>query len=219
MEKVSKWFKRSMHLSLALLLVAVLGIGLTVAYFTDVEGALNRVLVGEINVTTQEDIDGLTKNDIAIVANGTSEAYVRMRVDIPTVTYSYLNGETLKTDGQALITIGSEKLTAAQWAKKTELTAVITHGDETTSDAVWEKKEDGFWYLSTTLKQGDSAKIIDSITYPGLWDKENKCLVSPLPAGLTEDMLTIIITSEAVQKMDEASTAYEAFQKVGSSVE
>ncbi|MDY5775736.1 MAG: SipW-dependent-type signal peptide-containing protein, partial [Lachnospiraceae bacterium] len=44
-----------MHLSLALLVIAVLGIGLTVAFFTDTEGALNRVTVGEINITTGED--------------------------------------------------------------------------------------------------------------------------------------------------------------------
>lgn len=219
MKNITKWFKKSMHLSLALLVIAVLGIGLTVAFFTDTEGAINRVTVGEINITTGEDVSGLTKSNIDVTSNGTSEAYVRMRVDIPTITYTYINEDGIPTEGQAQITdLDNQKITAAQWAKLTKIKAIVVRADGTKDDKVtWNKASDGFWYLSTTLKQGDKAKILAEITYPGLWDdsdKDNPHLVNPLPDGLTKDMLTIVITSEAVQTMDGVSTAQAAFQKV-----
>lgn len=216
MKNITKWFKKSMHLSLALLVIAVLGIGLTVAFFTDTEGALNRVTVGEINITTGEDVTGLTKSNIDVTSSGTSEAYVRMRVDIPTITYTYINEAGVPTEGQAQITdLDNQKITTAQWAKLTKIKAIVVRANGTEDDNMtWDKAEDGFWYLSTTLKQGDKAKILAEITYPGLWDKDTGKLVSPLPAGLTKDMLTIVITSEAVQTMDGVSTAQAAFQKV-----
>ncbi|MCI7261670.1 MAG: hypothetical protein MR562_00400 [Clostridiaceae bacterium] len=216
MKNITKWFKKSMHLSLALLVIAVLGIGLTVAFFTDTEGALNRVTVGEINITTGEDVSGLTKSNIDVTSNGTSEAYVRMRVDIPTITYTYINEAGVPTEGQAKITdLNNNVITAAQWAQLTSIKAIVVRADGTKDDKVtWDKESDGFWYLSTTLKQGDKAKILAEITYPGLWNENTGKLVSPLPAGLTEDMLTIVITSEAVQTMDGVTTAQAAFQKV-----
>lgn len=216
MKNITKWFKKSMHLSLALLVIAVLGIGLTVAFFTDTEGAINRVTVGKINITTGEDVSGLTKSNIDVTSNGTSEAYVRMRVDIPTITYTYINEAGVPTEGQAQITdLNNNVITASQWTQLTSIKAIVVRADGTKDDKVtWDKESDGFWYLSTTLKQGDKAKILAEITYPGLWDEKTGKLVSPLPAGLTEDMLTIVITSEAVQTMDGVSTAQAAFQKV-----
>lgn len=219
MKNITKWFQKSMHLSLALLVIAVLGIGLTVAFFTDTEGAINRVTVGEINITTGEDVSGLTKSNIDVTSSGTSEAYVRMRVDIPTITYTYINKDGIPTEGQAQITdLDNKKINAAQWAKLPKIKAIVVRADGTEVDKVtWNKESDGFWYLSTTLKQGDKAKILAEITYPGLWDdsdKDNPHLVNPLPDGLTKDMLTIVITSEAVQTMDGVSTAQAAFQKV-----
>lgn len=217
MKNITKWFKKSMHLSLALLVTAVLGIGLTVAFFTDTEGALNRVTVGEINITTGEDVSGLTKSNIDVTSNGTSEAYVRMRVDIPTVTYTYMKADGTPAQGQAMINdVKGNEYTAMQWQGLSTLPAIVKRADGT-DEATWIKAEDGFWYLSTTLHQYESAKILMEITYPGLWDdsdKDNPHLVNPLPDGLTKDMLTIVITSEAVQTMDGINTAQDAFQRV-----
>ena len=168
MKNITKWFKKSMHLSLALLVIAVLGIGLTVAFFTDTEGAINRVTVGKINITTGEDVSGLTKSNIDVTSNGTSEAYVRMRVDIPTVTYTYMKADgTLTDDGRAQI--------------------FDVKGVEVTSR--WEQ-----------------LNSLDAIVVRSNGDQE--------PAKWTKDMLTIVITSEAVQTMDGVSTAQDAFQRV-----
>ena len=54
---INKWLKRSMHGSMAVMLVAVLGIGLTMAYFTDVEEAINKVFAGKVTVEIEEDVD------------------------------------------------------------------------------------------------------------------------------------------------------------------
>jgi len=48
MKSISKWFRRSMRWSAALLVVAILGIGMTVAYFTDIEAAVNNITTGKI---------------------------------------------------------------------------------------------------------------------------------------------------------------------------
>lgn len=213
MNSIGKWLKKSMRWSIALLLIAVLGIGLTLAYLTDVETAFNRFSVSEVQITTEETAEALTKKDIGVSAQGTSKCYVRMRVDIPDVTYP-LEGQS--EPGQAQITLANRTITGTQWQTfKGPVTAVLASGT-----AEWKKIGD-FWYLSIPLKKGEKAYLINEITYPGLYDAEKEKMVSPLPDGLTEAMLSITVTSEAVQADgidvgDEsgAEAAFKAFQTV-----
>lgn len=217
MKSISKWFKRSMRWSMALLLVAILGVGLTIAYFTDIEAAVNKFKIGKIDIETDEQAGQLTKTDIGVISNGSSECYIRMKVNVPTVSYRLNDG----TESGAEITlVNGTVITVADWMTKAEVPAKVTFAEENpqTVNSVWQKKEDDYWYLSIPLNQGDRAQIIEKITYPGLWDEEKNTLVDPLPDGLTEEMLTIPIVSEAVQ-VDNivvtgtgADAAYQAFQ-------
>lgn len=192
MKHIKSWIKSPVHLMLLLTAAAVLGMG-TLAYFTDVEAAVNTLRFGQVDIETNEEVDGLTKKGIGVTASGVSDCYVRIRADIPTVTYSYEDGQGQIQTGQAVITLpdGTEKK-VSEWNKLKEI--------RLENDEYWEKNsEDGCWYYSGTLSIGETALFLEAVTYPGLWDEAEGQLADPLPDGLTVDMLSIPITSEAVQ--------------------
>lgn len=211
MKGIKNWVKSPIHIMLMLTAVAVLGMG-SLAYFTDVEAAVNTIRFGHVDIETNEDVSGLTKTGIGVTATGTSDCYVRIRVDIPTVTYKYQEDGVEKT-GQAMVTLPDrEKLTASEWENEDS----ISDGQGKT----WVKGGDGYWYYSGTLSMGNKVLFLKEITYPGLWNEAEGKLVDPLPDGLTADMLSIPITSEAVQADNidvggetGAQAAMEAFAK------
>ena len=221
MKNKIKWLKRPAHFALTLLVIAILGIGTTIAFFTDIEAAVNSITFGKITIETHEHVEGLTKTDIKVTATGSSECYVRIRVDVPTVTYEYEdNGE--KKIGTAQVTAsGLMPRSAQEWEEYAGAISTQVYRVDGTGSRLreWIKKEDGFWYLSDILQKGDVVTFIDEITYPGLWDGTK--VVDPLPDGLTLDMLTIPIISEAIQVegidvggAEGADAAYRAFQIV-----
>ena len=187
-----------------LVLIAVLGMG-TIAYFTDVEAVVNKITMGNISTDIRETVDGLTKKNIGVAnTSGKLESYVRIRVDIPTITYSYVDENGKSETGSALIKISpqDEAITAEAWNNLNEI--------KIDQNTVWKKESDGYWYLNRTVQPGEEVLFLTEITYPGLM-KDRKLA---LPDGITADMLAIPITSEAVQVIDGVTDAYEAFQKV-----
>lgn len=193
MKHIKSWIKSPVHLMLLLTAAAVLGMG-TLAYFTDVEAAVNTLRFGQVDIETNEEVDGLTKKGIGVTANGVSDCYVRIRADIPTVTYSYEDGQGQIQTGQAVVTLpgGGGSIPVSQWENQTKI--------ELENGAYWEKNsEDGCWYYSGILSMGGTALFLEAVTYPGLWDEAEGQLADPFPDGLTWDMLSIPITSEAVQ--------------------
>lgn len=218
MRFLRKGLKKPGYVLLALLMIAVIGSSATVAYFVDKEESVNQIRVGGFQITTQEKVSGLEKTEIGVGAEGASSSYVRVRVDVPTVTYRYEENQEMK-DGSANLFLYEEKadqielrkepISAEGWneyADSQEIPAIVRLSsgdpDQGTSDpacslATW-KKYGEYWYLSTPLNPGDTAVIIGKLTYPGLM--VNGSL--KLPTGLTESMLTISITSEAVQAGD-----------------
>ena len=177
---------------MAPLLVASVMIMGTVAYFTDVEAVVNTIRFGQISIETNETVSGLTKNNIGVTAQGNADCFVRIRVDVPTVSYTYTDEDGNKHTEQAMITLpGSDTpILASEWLNYS--TPITIEVDE--SEYTWYKNsEDGFWYLDKTLSSGETALFINSIEYQNLY------LNDELVGGITEDMLTIPITSEAVQ--------------------
>lgn len=221
MKNKIKWLKRPMHFALALLVIAILGIGTTIAFFTDIEAAVNSITFGKIKIETNEEVKGLTKTGIGVTSTGSSEAYVRIRVDVPTVTYRYIDNGEIKI-GSAEITLpGTEQpISAEKWLEQQAMSITVRRANpdaDKPSKAEWLKKEDGFWYLSVTLEKGDQVPFLSKIEYPGLL-KGNSV---ELPVDLTMDMLTIPIVSEAVQAeavdikgKTGADAAFEAFKAV-----
>lgn len=195
MKRKKAWFKSPIHIMAPLLVASVMIMG-TVAYFTDVEAVVNTIRFGQISIETNETVSGLTKKNIGVTAQGNADCFVRIRVDVPTVSYTYTDEDGNKHTEQAMITLpGGKKISASQWLIYDEPISVTENGKKYT----WYKDTsgDGFWYLDTTLSTQEvgqkTALFIESITYEDLYrDGE-------LVGGITEDMLTIPITSEAVQ--------------------
>ncbi len=224
MKDKNKMLNKSMKFGLALLLIAILAIGATVAFFTDIEAAVNSISTGKVEVEVEEKVDGLTKSGIGVKATGTSKCYVRIRVDIPTLMYTYKDADGNKQVGSAVVTY---KLTEGQSVSK-QIDAWNCNGSDIyvsdlydkngTISASWVRKEDGYWYLSTALDPAQDgckkAIFLEAVTYPNLIQN------GKLPDGITEDMLAIPIIAEAVQadNMDVGSAtgadaAYAAFEK------
>ena len=194
MESIKKWWKKSMHVSTVLLLIAILGIGLTMAYFTDTEAAINIFSTGKVSVETKENAEGFTKNGIGVtVANDSVPCYVRMRVDVPTLEYETVTGD--KKQAKIILADETTIVNAQEWNAYSEGETLPANINGTIVTAGWTKYGE-FWYLSQTLAKGEWADIINSLTYEDLVDGTTK----ELPDGITFDMLTIPITSEAIQK-------------------
>lgn len=206
------WLKKPAHFGLVLLLAVILGIGVTVAFFTDIESAVNRFTTGKVEIKLEETIKGLEKTNIK-VTNGEKalKCYIRVRVNIPSVTYQYNDDP----ETQALISdVRGNVMPASRWNSLLEGYTLPASEDINVED-VWEKMDDGFWYLSVVLEPNASVPFLGKITYPGLLvDGELK-----LPGHITEKMLAIPIVAEAIQvegiKVDGtgATAAYEAFHQ------
>lgn len=187
---------------LIIVLVILLCIGMSNAYYTDVEAMETPVRVGSVYVETIETVSGLEKSDIGVQVTGRTESYIRMQIGVPDFVYEYKEPgqETAKTGSIQVTTYGDSILTAEEWKNTEKIPAkIIRAGTEDTETASWYLLDDGFWYLSTTLNTGDQAGFVKKLTYPGLWDADKTQVIDPLPLGLTMDMLTIPIHSEAVQ--------------------
>lgn len=204
------WLKKPAHFGLVLLLAVILGIGVTVAFFTDIEAAVNQFKTGKVEIELNEDVSNLKKSNIEVTGLGTSDSYVRIRADIPNVTYTYLDGEQNEREGQALIyDVEANPISATEWASPASwnppnrLPAEIVRDHSAEAGYDWIKMDDGFWYLSTTLKKDEIARFLNEISFPGLWkdgtEGSKGTVVTPLPDGLTLEMLTIPIVAEAVQ--------------------
>ena len=199
---------------MAPLLVASVMIMGTVAYFTDVEAVVNTIRFGQISIVTNEEVSGLTKSNIGVTAQGNADCFVRIRVDVPTVSYTYTGEDGKKYTAQAMITLpGGDEISASDWLNYSE---PITVGTGESAYHWYKNAEDGFWYLDKTLSSRETALFISSIKYQNLY------LNKELVGGITEDMLTIPITSEAVQADNivddvtdyEADKAIAAFERV-----
>lgn len=186
MKRKKAWFKSPIHIMAPLLVASVMIMG-TVAYFTDVEAVVNTIRFGQISIETNEEVSGLTKSNIGVTAQGNADCFVRIRVDVPTVSYTDAEG----TEHEAQITLADgTEVGASVW---------LTHSDDIESGSyTWVKGDDGFWYLNEKIPHGTEVLFIKKISYENLYTVDasgNRTL----PGNITEDMLTIPITSEAVQ--------------------
>ena len=226
MKDKNKMLNKSMKFGLALLMIAILAIGATVAFFTDIEAAVNSISTGKVEVEVEEKVDGLTKSGIGVKATGTSKCYVRIRVDIPTLTYTYTykDADGKEQVGSAVVTYKPQTGSSVSamvdvWnSTGSDIYVSDLYDKNGTISASWVRKEDGYWYLSTALDPAQDgckkAIFLEAVTYPNLIQN------GKLPDGITEDMLAIPIIAEAVQadNMDVGSAtgadaAYAAFEK------
>lgn len=168
----------------SLALVAVIGIGSTLAYFTDTKNVSNSVTMGSVAITlTNTDVlPGTLTPGAAYTVNptvtstGASSAYIRVKVDLlqdteGTGVYTAVAGNSL-TVGSTTITPESFFAAATGWTKGTT---------------------DGYYYYNTVLNQNDTALLAAvtggyTFTVNPLWGNEVANL-----------KLKLAFTAEAIQ--------------------
>ena len=167
MKRKKAWFKSPIHIMAPLLVASVMIMG-TVAYFTDVEAVVNTIRFGQISIETNEEVSGLTKKNIGVTAKGNADCFVRIRVDVPTVSYTYTDEDGNKHTEQAMITLpeSNKTIPASEWLN---YSTPITIGAGESAYTWYKNLEDGFWYLNKTLSSGETALFIDSIEYQNLY--------------------------------------------------
>lgn len=170
----------------ALALVAAIGVGATLAYFTDTDAALNTVTMGHVDIDLEEPefeknpnnkIDNVKPNQViakdptVTVGAESEDAYVRMKLEIAGLT----------TD------------------QVTELLSTNTAGEYKYFDidiTEWTYSDGYFYYTGTyaadqeagVLKAGQSVKLFENVTIPDVWGNE-----------VADTTFTINVTAEAIQ--------------------
>lgn len=155
-------------------LVACIGVGATLAYFTDSDKTENVVTMGNVDITLTEPNwsygeDGIknvvpnqtiSKDPTITLSEGSRPAYVKARVDY------VLDGKSL-----------SEK-------EISEIESTLNINSK-----LWVKGADGSYYCQQPLKNaGDSVVLFTSVTIPATWGNE-----------IAGKVLNINVSAEAVQ--------------------
>ena len=171
--------KKLLTAAASVALVAVVGIGATLAYFTDSDERTNTVTMGHVDITLteeEEEIPGegltfdnvmpgdtLDKTPIITLNDDSQDAYVRMKIDI-------------EVTGGAITEADIEEL-------RQGLTEDITG-----TDTGWYLGADGYYYYNQSLSAGEDVTFFDTVTIPGSW-KNNTA----------DGSFTIKLTAEAIQ--------------------
>lgn len=173
---------------MAVAMVATLGIGSTLAYFTDKEQASNVFEMGKVDITLTEPLFGqktentfkmsevhpnqtIVKDPTVTVVKDSMDAYIRVKVDVT-------GFENIKINGQP-----------ANYAQA--LMDTFTVNGKKMSDAGWFYSTDGYFYYNKIVSANDVIKVFDQFKIPEKWGNET--------AGLT---FNINVTAEAIQAAD-----------------
>lgn len=177
--------RRITLLIVAVLLVALIAVGATLAYFTDSDSAGNVVNMGHVDISLTETSnsdkataidehgitfdgvlpgDTLNKVPTVTVQSGSADCYVRVNM-----TITAAEGSTITADDIA--------------ALKAQLISQITE------DGTWayNATEDSFYYTAS-LTAGSAVDLFQSVTIPAAW-KNN----------VADQSFTIQLQAEAIQ--------------------
>ena len=180
--------KKLISMIAAVALVAVVGIGATLAYFTDKDDASNIVTMGHVDIDLKEPnfsggADGgeiknvtpgqeISKDPTVKVENGSEKAYIRLKLEV----------------------------TGLDDAHKAQLLAKNTNGTYKYLDIdmdKWTESNEYFYYtgnkgtgqLDGVLVAGESVTLFEHVTIPGdEWKNE-----------VVDTAFNIVITAEAIQ--------------------
>lgn len=181
--------------SVAVALVAAVGIGSTLAYFTDRDDQTNVLTFGHVDITLEEpdfeeDSDGTfeitnltpggtyTKDPTIIVAEDSEDAFLRAKIE-----YQNISPE-----------------------KAGELEELIAFDYDIENDEkvpLWIKGDDGYYYYQGVAEAGDEVLFFDEVTIPYFWKNE--------VAGKS---FKIKVTAEAIQA-DNTAMADELLDEDG----
>ncbi len=162
--------KKLIPMLAAVTLLAVIGAGATLAYFTDTSDTTNIITMGHVEIEIDEPgYEGDDNNEVKDILPG--ETIIKD----PTVTVSEGSADAYI---RTTLTIGN--LTKEQTE---ELLAGIV------INAGWYyNEEDGYYYYNRKLAAGENATLFNQVTVPENWGNET--------AGLS---FQIVVSAEAIQ--------------------
>lgn len=141
-------------------MIGVIGVGATLAYFTDTEAVTNVVTMGHVDITltepsfdkadgTQDNIISnvmpnteIPKDPTVTVSTGSENAYVRVKLDIEATEVEGVEDE------EALV-LGLLDLDTENWFFS-----------------------DGYYYYQSVMEEGDTATLFTKVTIPEDWGNE-----------------------------------------------
>lgn len=177
--------KKLLSLVAALTLVGVVGIGATLAYFTDSDAETNVITMGHVDIDLDEpnfdtpeddpstpDVDEskeekdntiedvtpgqeIVKDPTITVAEDSEDAYIRAKVEF--------TGLTAEQEADLLANINID-------------------------DTVWYLGADGYYYYNAKLVAGESAVLFDTVVIPEKWGNE-----------VVDLTFEIVVSAEAIQ--------------------
>lgn len=167
--------KKLLTLAVAVALVGAVGVGSTLAYFTDKDDAQNVITMGHVDIDLDEPGfdndddehdntiggvvpgDVITKDPTITVAEDSEDAYIRAKV---------VMGSTL-TDTQKVALLANINIDTTKW---------------------YYNSTDGYYYYKDIVTAGNKVVLFDTVTIPETWGNET--------ADLT---FTIDVSAEAIQ--------------------
>ena len=197
----------------AVALVAVVGIGSTLAYFTDSESRTNTVTFGHVDIDFDEpnydpgDDDDIIENlvpgaeirkDPTITAVAGSEAmYIRAKIE-----YKVLNskGEELDlTDAEVAKVWNAAKfqqlenqiVRVTEWGEGEDGEKIPVKSEALIESAAWVKSADGYYYYQPKVEKSKKDQPIvffDYVTIPAVWQNE-----------VADMSIQLIVSAEAIQ--------------------
>jgi predicted ribosomally synthesized peptide with SipW-like signal peptide len=189
----------------AVAVVAAIGVGATLAYFTDKEDLSNVVTMKHVDIELSENevkYDPETGEYVqddskeAITAGGLTFEDVLPGQTVPknpTVTVEEGSADCYVRVKVAVVTAADSKITAAQVEA---LTASLK--DQILMNTKWSYNEaDGYFYYADEMTAGGEAVIFQTVTIPASWDN-----------ATAEETFQITVDAEAIQSkyVDEVVT-------------
>lgn len=173
--------KKMLSMLIALTLVAVIGVGATLAYFTDSEEKKNVITMGHVDIdldepnfdkedgTPDDTIENIvpgqdiTKDPTITVKKGSADAYIRASVEVTISNANDLSEEVKE-------------------ARIQEIQAALNIQDG------WTSGEDGYYYYNAIVKAEESIVLFDTVKIPSSWGNE-----------MADVTFEIIVKAEAIQ--------------------
>ena len=168
--------KKLISLLTAVVLLGAVGVGATLAYFTDSEEKVNIVTMGHVDIELDEpNYEGDENNEIKDLTPG------QTIVKDPTITLR--DGSADAYVRATLEVTGYENITDAEGN-----IVVIDELDIHLMDGWYLNEEDGYYYYNERLTEGDQAVLFDYVVIPVTWGNE-----------VSGCSFKIIVSAEAIQ--------------------
>lgn len=179
--------KKVATLMVSLGLLSVVGVGATLAYFTDNAEQENIITMGHVDIDLTEESNGEEGKEGTPIENGLSFENIMpgdVVSKIPTITVDG-NSQSAYVRMNMIISAGDSSITQEDISElENTLRAEITNGT-----GWYYSAEDEYYYYNTALQAGEGIEFFDTVTIPATWENNT-----------ADQGFTITLQAEAIQE-------------------